>query len=116
MHHFKRPSRMGVELIMSGPYRENLPVLDYARPNFLVRWWYRWIGKLVYTGKPTCGHCKYWKPPSTWTWDVMYWGESPGEYGDCKLLYGTKDTGKDDTCDRFAPRRRYKHREKKGVI
>jgi hypothetical protein len=79
-----------------------------------VRLWRRLFGRLVYDGPETCGHCKYWKPPllkprktyhsRTGKEQMLYYN------GDCKLLFGEDDTIERDTCTRFAPRRRYKHR------
>lgn len=98
---------------MSDPYRS----VDFfpstpKQPSFSTRWWRRWIGQLVYGGEKTCGHCKYWKPRKYWQYgDVLRSIDERGK-GDCKLLYGKEDTKKDDTCERFKPRRRYMHREK----
>jgi hypothetical protein len=61
-------------------------------------WWARIFGRRVYDGPKTCGHCKYWKEPQF------------AQQGDCKLLYGNYNSRADDSCSRFAPRRRYMHR------
>lgn len=104
------------------PYRSSSLMLPEPRPLFLVRWWRKLVGKLVYGGSETCGHCKYWKEG----WKrarEMYWSSAfntnmvrhtkiKTEKGDCRLMYGEEDTALHDTCDRFRPRRRYMHRVK----
>ena len=93
------------------PYRTQLARYEKPhRPNFVIRLWYRFVGKLVYGGKETCGHCKYWTEPE----EACEWisGEWAPNKGDCKLLYGEKDTVHTEGCCRFTPARRYMHREK----
>ena len=91
------------------PYRYN-SYENERRPNVFVRLWYSFVGKLVYGGEPTCGHCCYWTEPEEK--EEYFRGEKILCKGDCKLLYGEEDTLPTDTCRRFTPARRYMHREK----
>ena len=103
------------------PYRTAIVPHAAQRPSWVARGWYRWIGKLVYGGEESCGHCKFWKPPKKlrdWYWDTDENGRRGKVWydvkGDCKLLFGEEDTTQHHRCDRFRPRRRYMHREKIG--
>jgi hypothetical protein len=74
----------------------------------------RLLGPLVYDGPHDCGHCKYWKAPRRlrdyrWQNGVQVWYDCKG---DCKLLFGKKDTTKTGECHRFTPKRRYMRRVK----
>jgi hypothetical protein len=99
------------------PYRQGLVPYTEKETSFLVRIWRSIFGVLVYTGKHTCGHCKYWRKPKgefDYLGDLHWYYEPPRAdwSGDCKLIYSHdgKETTKDDTCDRFSPRRKYMHR------
>ena len=112
---------------MTSPYRYPSQFTDeLPRVSWVVRAWRKVFGILVYTGPETCGHCKFWIPPATLR-DYRF--EDVGEptkengfiyqerrkvwydcEGDCKLLFGEEDKTQHETCDRFQPKRRYKHR------
>lgn len=100
------------------PYRTAVVPYEEKGPGLLTRLWNQWIGRLVYGGPETCGHCKFWKPPKKlrdWCWEDTATYRSKVWYdvkGDCKLLFGKEDKTQHETCDRFRPRRRYMHREK----
>jgi hypothetical protein len=85
-----------------------------TKPGPLTRLWRRVVGRLVYGGPETCGHCKRWTAPKR----LRKQGWRNGDYvwydveGDCRLLFGKEDTTQHDTCRRFKARRRYMHRER----
>lgn len=97
---------------MSDPYRTAAECLvdPIARPNVFVRAWRKAFGQLVYGGEKTCGHCRYWKPKKRWPYESWWPVVVENGLGDCKLLFGKEDTRKEDACERFTARRRYKHR------
>ena len=102
---------------MGNPYRGSLEIYNEKYSHgFWVRLWHRYVGKLVYGGKETCGHCKYWHWPKNKKAASEYWSDRTGKWekakGDCKLLYGDNDTLPNESCDRFHPRRKYMHRVK----
>lgn len=78
-----------------------------------IKAFFAWLlGPLVYDGPQDCGHCKFWKPPRKlrdWYWEnhKKIWYDCKG---DCKLIFGKKDTTKTDDCHRFTPKRRYMRR------
>jgi hypothetical protein len=85
-----------------------------GRPRPIKKLFEWFFGPLVYDGPRDCGHCKFWKPPRKlrdWYWDndnhKKVWYDCKG---DCKLIFGEKDTTKSDDCHRFTPRRRYMRR------
>lgn len=90
------------------PYRTTRWTQDKSpRIGFFKRLWYRYVGKLVYGGEPTCGHCKYWKNPN----GSSHWYNMNNK-GDCRLMFGEQDKFHNETCERFQAKRRFKHREK----
>ena len=106
---------------------------EERKPNLIVRVWL-WLtglfGVLVYGGPKTCGHCVYWSRPlprlvryscndrfhDGYRCNRMYhWKIIPRrKVGTCKLTYGKWNRKPDETCGRFKPRRRYKHRVRLG--
>jgi hypothetical protein len=103
---------------------------EKRRPSAWTRAWRFLFGRLVYGGPETCGHCKRWRRPKRRLTRVEctksyhdgrscpYSGHwvftSHKVEGNCKLLFGSENTTKDETCDRFRARRRYKHRVRSG--
>jgi len=72
--------------------------------------WRRIFGRLIYDGPKTCGHCKYWRLHTKWD---KYNGWYRPNKGDCKLIFSRDNEEKHESeegCDRFAAKRKYKHR------